>query len=320
MTRQHYLPATYLACFSKDSNSKRRERKLVVGDKRNGRIFIAPASKMCREHDLYTLTDLNVSNMVDESWSYYEKKLATAIDSLIQGTILAEAWADTLIPFVAGLLVRGDDFVKRFKTRLKKIKADTLSIAFSSDNINLARFIEFERMKSSIIGSKWRVSKVFGTDQLITNDIGYTIFQDNTTKEFGIAVPMGLQHVLQIIPKQKKIVAIARNEAWFPIIEYSYLHNRNHVQLNQSIAGVGQRFIFGSNRAFISKYLEVDKQPVQIPEPSDIGFMSGLMAMVHENTWARLITKIAEKPKNDGDAIYIDYPKNFERYLKGHRR
>ena len=149
MTLQHYLPATYLACFSTEDKPERRTRLLAGGDKKDKNIFTSPASKVCGINDLYTLKNYpDNPELIDSMWSFYEKGLALAIDQLITGTIPAITWANTLIPFVTSLLVRGPDFNKRFEGRIKNLG---INRTISPDNTNFARLLENQRLSAWFI-------------------------------------------------------------------------------------------------------------------------------------------------------------------------
>jgi hypothetical protein len=152
MPLHHFLPATYLACFSTDVNPERRQRMLAVGDKKEGKVFNAPASKVCGINDLYTLTENKTNpDLVDSAWTFYEKGLASALDQLIKGTITCQIWANTLIPFVTGLLIRGPDFNERFENRIIRLGVAELA---PSDNTNVARLFENQRLVHSGVNNR----------------------------------------------------------------------------------------------------------------------------------------------------------------------
>lgn len=311
MPYQHFLPATFLACFSTDTTPERRQRMLTVGDTTVGRTFTAPASKVCGVNNLYTLTEeIFNQNIVDNAWTFYEKGLAPALEQLINQTLTCKIWANTLVPFVTGLLIRGPDFNERFEKRLANIGVAEFS---SSDNTNMARLFENQRLSSSVLGAKWIILKARGNEPLITNDLGYAPFLNPLTQDFGIAIPISLDHILIIAPKLKRRIAIGIGGTWWPIIEYMDLPINNHVGLNQTIAGFSRRFIFGPDNDVINSHLFFEKKVPRIPEPIELGFMGGDLAIAHEMTWFRLISAISNPPSHDGDVIFVDYIKNAKR-------
>jgi len=113
-TRHHYLPATFLAGFSEEATLPRRKRRLVQGDKKTRIRSTAPAERLAVIRDLYTLRDPNSEpDLIDRSWASYESRLAECINRLTLGTVDALEWARVLVPFVASLFVRGDDYRSR---------------------------------------------------------------------------------------------------------------------------------------------------------------------------------------------------------------
>lgn len=306
MPLQHFLPATYLACFSTDTNPERRRRILAVGDKEDGKVFSAPASRVCGKNDFYTLADSTDNpDLVDRVWTFYEKGLALAFDQLIQGTIPCSIWANTLVPFVTGLLTRGPDFNQRFESRLADI--GVTPVLGPGDNTNLARLMESQRLSSSVLGAKWIVLRAYGDDPLITNDLGYAPFANPSTHDFGIAIPISLEYILMIAPKLKRKIAIGLGGIWWPIIEHLDLPENDHIGLNQTVASFSQRFLFGPSSDSVSRYLYEQKELTKVPEPEELGFMNGSLARIHEMTWLDLMTTLSTKPAHDGDLLCVNY-------------
>jgi hypothetical protein len=119
MSRQHYIPATYLASFSSQNTAPRRKRIIAQGDRKTGQVIETSAENVAYVKDLYTLVGPDADpKMVDEIWSRYETDLAEAIDKLIDRSLEANEWARILVPFIVGLLVRHPEFNLRFTNRL----------------------------------------------------------------------------------------------------------------------------------------------------------------------------------------------------------
>jgi len=309
MTFQHYIPATFLANFSSDTFEERRKRTVTVGDKRDGSIFTAPVSKIIRINNFYP-------EMVDGTFEYYETRLNTAISQLINRTITCELWADTLIHFVTGLLVRGPDFNERFEDRFEIGKLEEV---IDPENTNFARLLESQRLRSSIIGAKWTVLQVAEEIKLITNDLGYTPYQNPILKELGMAIPLNPNYVLLIAPRRRGKIAVSLGGVWVPIINYSTLSQELACTLNKSIDEIGQRFVIGNNNEDIGKYISIQSTPGAVPEPYELGFMAGGMAMAFEHMWEKLIAVISEPPENDGNYISFDFNKSYGEFIKANR-
>lgn len=309
MTYQHYLPAAFLSNFSSEKNDERRKRKVSVGDKSKGTIFRAPVSTIFGIKDFYP-------QIVDESFNFYEERLNIAIDKLINGTIACDLWANTLIDFVAGILVRGPDFNDRFESRFELA---ALIDKINPENTNYARVFEIQRLRASIIGAKWTVLQVGVENRLITNDLGYTPYQNPLLKELGMAIPINSNNVLLITPRMRGKIAIAHGGNWVPIITYSSITPDLVNSLNKSIDNNAKRFIIGENDEEITKFLTIRITPFTSPEPFDLGFLTGKMAMVFEHMWLKFLGVISKPPNRDGDYIYFDFIKSYEEFMKTHK-
>ena len=310
MPLHHYLPASYIGLFSFEKTIPRRNLKLFAGERRKAKIIHAPAGKLGRVKDFYSLMGKEVdSQLIDNVWSDYESELAKVLDKLIEGSINAVEWARTLVPFIACLMVRGTDFNVRFDRRIMG-----LGVEVSESNTNYARIFELQRLLGPVCVADWIVSSVQGDGDLITNDLGFAPFRYGPTGEIGLSIPISHTHILQIIPKRSRRIVVAKNGEWFPRIRYLDLSPGNHLGLNESLGNIAQRFIFGPDRDLVKTYLyQSDKAP-PIPEPYQLGFISGPLAVVHEFTWHRLIGAIS-KDSNDEDSNKFDL--DFEVLAQG---
>jgi hypothetical protein len=281
MPLHHYLPATYLALFSTDAITQpRRDRRLAAYDKKNHKSFFSSASKLAGINDLYTLTGSDIDNqIVDMCLSGYESCFYIAINQLINHEINALTWASTLVPFVTGLLVRGPDFNTRFVRRLSFIGNDT-----PIDNTNIGRLMEFQRLLAPVAVSSWLVLRILGDDPLITNDLGYAPFINLRTNESGMAIPIGFEYVLVIIPMFRRVLAIENGGEWIPMIRYEHEPPDNHKNLNKILAIHSRRFFFGSSESTIKQYVPNKSQPKYPLEPMQLGFVNGNVARNHEHS------------------------------------
>lgn len=313
MPLDHYLPATYIARFSNDLSGPRRNRRVWAVDKRSGRAFQTSAGNLCAENDFYTISH-NQPRIVDDIFSVYEGSLSESIDNLITRTIDALAWAQTLVPFASGLLVRGRDFDQRFARRLFIAFGAAISSVLrgGTDNTNLARLMEMQRLQASVLGAKWTVVAAAGGLQQITNDLAFNAHLESSSGSKGIAIPIGLHHIVTIIPTTSRhVVAIGRGGKWYPKIEYATMTEAQQDGFNHCLATSAQRFLIGPDEAAVARYANRQNAPPQVPEPSMLGFMSGAMARQYEHTYARLLTALDTPPSIDGEEIYVDFEGNI---------
>ncbi len=313
MPLHHYLPAAYLGEFSKETSLPRRNRRLVVGDKKNNAIFRARAKNIAAINNLYTLVSVkNEPELVDEIWSDYERNLNNAIDSLVNRTLNGSTWGRVLVPFVAAMLVRTPDFDERFSRRLAYLGVSTDILP--EDNTNFARVMDLQRLLGPIAVAKWTVFQISGSGSLLSNDIGYAPFADEPTKEIGIGIPLNKTHLLGLIPKDERVVCTVLDDEWIPNIRYITLYEDNHLQFNQAIAANADRFIFGPDESTIADCLDPSIFNMDRPSPMALGFLSGKMALAHEFTWHRLVPALERNPK---DSDPWDFKFDFEQLKKG---
>jgi hypothetical protein len=290
MPLQHYLPATYLAFFSADlSTLPRRRRILAVGDKKRRTTFSAPAGKLGARNDFYTFTSAERTrpNLVDSVWEAYEGRLAEAIDSLIDGTLSANVWTRTLVPFVAGTLVRGFDFNVRFERRLPFSELSRINVA---DNTNQGRLLELQRLLAPVLAADWEVYEAAGPGDLIVGDVCFAPYYDSRSACYGIAIPLSLRYLLCLKPRTTRAILRFDGKSWRPIIRRNKLDLGVHLNFAKIFATYAVRFIFGSDKETVSSLLTEDCSPA--PEPGQIGFIDSVNAIVHEFTWHSLVSML----------------------------
>jgi len=288
----HYLPAAHLASFSYESTVPRRERHLVAGDLIENHLVHGTAAGFCAEHDFYTLTHhASRPRLLDEIFTRYEHDLPSAIDALIDGSVDARTWARVLVPFVAGLLVRGPDFNTRFSHRLQALGIDS-----STDNTNRARLFELQRLLAPVMAAEWIVLRTTGPGSVIQSDVGYVGFTNVNVGHLGIAFPLRLDRVLVLVPRRAGPIVMESEGRWVPLITHSDLGPGNHLGLNQVLASSAHRFVFGPDEQAITPHLGRATAPSRIPESEELGFIAGTLSVVHEFAWHRLVGVLEKSP------------------------
>ena len=317
MPLHHYLPATFLASFSHDTSTlPRRNRLLWAGDKRQKRKFRAPAARLGAENNLYMLVAAGHDpGMVDKTWDEYEKGLAEAVSLLITGEVDAKTWARVLVPFVTCMLVRGPDFPGRFGRRLSALGIDDVDGGYTpADNANVARLMELQRLLGPVAVDKWVVVRFPEEGSLLTNDLGYAPFQNRARGEAGMAVPLGPSHALSVIPRREGRVAVVWSGIWVPDVEHVDAPPGDRDGLNRAVSAAAQRFMFGPDEELVKQWLRSAPPAPPPPEPGQLGFIDGRMALAHEFTWHRLAPALERDPSDGGP---WDFPLDVERLMRG---
>ena len=317
MPLHHYLPATFLANFSVDTETNpRRKRVIFQGDKETKKIKEVAAENVGAINNLYTLLDNKKEpEIIDAVWKDYEIKIHTTIPRLIVGYDLdAITWIRLLVPFVTCMLVRGPDFNIRFENRINSLLGENkASRILTKDNINRARIIELQRLLFPITASKWIVINTVGEEPLLTNDLGYSPFFHPKALDYGFAIPLNTNHILAISPRKYGEILHFFGNKWRPVIHYRNGAPGNHMDLNLSIATMAQRFIFGPTEEVVRKYLfsvPAGSQPI---EPTEMGLMDGFHLLAYEFTWHRLAIFL-ERNRSSTNAT-DEFPLDFQ-YLQ----
>jgi tetratricopeptide (TPR) repeat protein len=319
MPKHHYLPATFLANFSLDTEKQPRRKSVIFqGDKKTKEIKEVTAESVGKINNLYTLLDYKKDpETIDKIWKDYEYKLNITIPRLIVGHDLdAKTWIRFLVPFVACMLVRGPDFNIRFENRIKSILGEYYSEEFNNkDNTNGARVLELQRLLFPVAAAKWIVINTQGLEPLLTNDLGYCPFIHPQTIDYGMAIPLNVNHVLAISPRKNGEIIRFYGGKWRPIIHYRAGSFGNHEDLNRSIVSMAQRFVFSPTRELLEKYLPQFQNHPRPIEPEQLGFIDGYHSRAYEFTWHRLAIFLEENINNDesGDG----FPLKWDLYING---
>jgi hypothetical protein len=241
--------------------------------------------------------------------STYEPVLHIALDEMIAGTLDARMWAATCVAFVVGLLVRGPDFTKRFERRIEPLVQLMQHMRTPddwADNNSFARMFEQQRLRTPIFCARWLLLETSGRYRQITNDLGYTPFRDMHTGEYGIAIPVGTRHILNLTPRMKRVIALGRDGRWWPTIERGFVHDDNHLQFLHATAAYGRRFIIGPDETTLSRHLTREPPVPYALEPDELGFLSGEAAAKVEMAFLNIFDQLSLPPKSDGAAMILD--------------
>jgi hypothetical protein len=304
MPRDHYLPAAFLGRFTGDSNPNFRKRKLWVLRRGQAAPFNTAAENVGGINDLYTLQDSPYGpDFVDKVWQPYERRLVAALDELANpypSSVDGETWLRVLVPFVAGIFVRGPDFTRRFESNPVVSGA---AEAFGQDakwmrnNTNVARVMAFQWLLSPIMAAQWTVMHCHGRVPVIVSDLGYGNHSLHPSLPPGWAIPIDRQTVLTITPLGdgygRKVLFDAGNGEWRALIEHVHLSPDEHVGLNNVLAAGASEFIAGEIRAAVDAYHATMQQPQPDQGAASLDSLpSHRMQIVHDKEWYRLASVI----------------------------
>ena len=309
MPYQHYIPAAYLANFSKKIEKKRRNSLVWVGDKVNKKnpIRISAVKRVCGQNDIYSPPKGMVKSL-DEIWTY-EAHLSEGIQRLISGDVDVELWLKVLVPFVVSLFIRSNNFDKRFRMRFNVLKFPLERI-----DINSARTIELQRLLCPIMTAKWIVLTVHGEDNLITNDVGFIPFENLLLDHQGFAIPLDKRHILVLVSRRKGVILREWKSSWYPLIEYMDLPKDNQISFNQMISVYANQLIVGESKELIEKYFSIEEPNMLFLEPLSLFQFSGRDLVAFEFSWYQFISFLAGY-QNDRNFSDFSFSENsFKRY------
>lgn len=178
MSKQHYLPASFVGRFSLGRERRLRDRSVWV--QRFGREpYRASASYVAHARSLYeNETD---DGSIDQSWAY-EPRLPGALDALADPSrpLDGRVWAQVLVPFISSLFIRGVDFEKRYTARIPGITGPSTDgspdiLPSWHDNALGSAMIEWQRLLAPTMAAQWIVLHGSGAPILPTNDVAHCL-------------------------------------------------------------------------------------------------------------------------------------------------
>jgi Protein of unknown function (DUF4238) len=307
MARDHYLPAAFLARFSSERTFPLRERRVSILRSEQAQAHrqrvenIGFIKNMYKQHDPHFL----YPNAVDSTWQGYEKRLGEALDTLIDPcvqSVNAEIWLRVLVPFVAGLFVRGPDFTRRYEsTSLVKSVKEEAGEQWSPDSVNAARLIAMRRGLAPVIAARWTILYRSEPQVIITNELGYVNSRDTIgSSSVGWAIPLTPNTILKLTPCPdgygRKMLFCASDGEWRALIERGPMKPKTHIGLNRTVARYARDFMIGPTAQSVESYLTDFRHPSPPDTLTPQAATSHRMQIVHENEWDRLVCAIARDP------------------------
>ncbi len=306
--KQHYLPASFIGRFSNEKKGSLRERTVWMLEKGTSRFVEKKAEDIGYLVNFYLLngTQTIPNSKVDDIWGEYEKKLDSALTALSdfrQNSIDANTWLRVLVPFVASLFVRGPEFVDRFNERevVKEIyQSDFGDENWRKDNTNIARVFEMQRLLTPVIAARWVVMHKHESDPFITNERSFGLFLPPGSETPGIAIPLGKETVLGLIPTWPdagKFILIEKGKRqWRTPIERVYLSGNNFNDFNRTFAETSTNFIIGPSAESVEQYKDLLTNSTGAKIPIEMIWPDHRVMIAHEHEWYRLVGLIKKSP------------------------
>lgn len=249
-TKQHYLPAAYIGNFSNDETKEGRKRLVWVYRKVSDNIYSQITENIAAKKGMYP-------KVIDDSWTYVEKKLQESIKQLItKDQMEASCWI-TMVRFISQLFIRPPEFSIRFKQRFSTL-GDKIQEFINGDSSDYARIFEMQRLYAPIMYSDWKVIHNTSKTPFITNDIGYTLTKDISGK-LGYTIPLNKYSALLItksVYDREWLVPIAYDEFkknWLISgIKHVYCNEKDVLSLNNALLNSSIYEIYCASKYFIT--------------------------------------------------------------------
>ncbi len=266
--KHHFLPAALIGGFSSDTTDPLRNRTIWFRRRGMDRSIPVRAEAKGWILDLYTLRggDGRSAGSIDHMWDLYEPQLPQAIAALVAsdtGSLSADLWVRTLLPFVAGLFVRGPEYVRRFAVTMDKQVPGwraLLSQAQAGDNINYARLIEMQRLIHPFACLEWTVVHCVDSAIAITSDTGYTLMalEADPSRQVGYAIPLRSDTILTLRPGHRHCIVGWHQGQW---IVQGIMHAQGTAddvaKCNDAIASAAISEIYGAAEQLIDRHCQV---------------------------------------------------------------
>jgi tetratricopeptide (TPR) repeat protein len=310
MPRDHYLPASVIGRFATDNAGPARERLVFVLRRGQKTAYQMRAKNIGYAKDLYSVSPElaldGTSTSVDPKLHGYEPALPQALDLLDRSAeIDITTWLRTLVPYVASVFVRGNDFIPRFQERPSVAGASTLN---TSENANAARFIELERLLAPVCCAQWTVLHKAGGESFVLNDLGLIGTTNLSTGEAGWAVPISKDSVLGIFPEQRRPVAQYRAGKWWALIAHGPLNAMAARGFNDATARFATSYLIGPDPQVAERLAPLIGENSDPRNLMESWPFEGKTLRAHAWDWHRLISATAANlaPDELGDLHNID--------------
>ncbi|MBL7492551.1 DUF4238 domain-containing protein [Frankia sp. AgB1.9] len=313
MAKHHYLPATYLGGFSVDTNPVGRKRRVWVLRRGSRQARPTTTENVAAINGYYLLKGGNLPpSMVDELWTAYEADLNSAIKNLADPTarsVQARTWLRVLLPFAAGIFVRGPEFRRRFEeSPLIREVSEALGEdhGWVVDNANGARVRALHRILAPLMAASWTVFHCKGVP-VLTGDLGFANHFFSGYGEGGWVIPLDRKTILAITPKKegasRKILFDFGHGRWLAPIERVHLPVDAHIEFNSCLARVTQEFLVGPTQDSVELMRPALNEPRGVPATMAM-LPSHRMQIVHEFEWHRAVSAIQHP--SDSPALQIN--------------
>lgn len=293
-TKQHFLPACIIGRFSADENRLSRKRHVQVLRRGASHPYLAKASTLCEVNGLYD-GDSFRGGTIDQ-WDY-EQNLTYLFNRMkLGGSPGLDYYVHDLIPYAAGLFMRGPDFQNRLKRRLASSGIDMGLI--SEDNVNVDRLFELQRLLSILLAAEWSCLHTPYGMRFVLGDLG--LCRTTIEGESAWVAPIDPELALMIRARKKGHIADyrSRDHLWIARVEHLQLHEEATERVNRNTMRQSQHLCIAEQPTdFIDELTDRDQDDNVAAAETAFGITSSFTVhemVEHEFEWYGLSRIAAE--------------------------
>lgn len=287
---QHRLPATILAQFAPQILSPARLSKVFVKRRSASRVSQQSAEKLTVENNVYDIDDFLFAQSfkggsLENVWHVYENNLARLLAFLknsfeTHSDVTVDQYiVQTMIPYMAGVAVRGSDFDERVRNMQPNINADGL---------NGRRILAWQRAQTAIFHSRILYFRPFPGRKFITNDAGYFVSQiwDG---------PEGLCAIFPVTPElafgftrsgEPSFRPSTDSKGQFFVEEVSF---KAHFPAEIEVSRFAYREIYGAGKAQLEDIELMSQRPMDLLTPQNVMMLGGALPEIEMIYWRRAV-------------------------------
>lgn len=305
MAKDHYIPAAFMGRFSDETKSRSRYQRVWVFRRGADHPRRQRPENIGHKANLYgdDLYDATVDNI----WKGFEQRLGATLSALCRGeNISADNWLRVLVPFVASIFIRGNDFGGRFERRYDQRDKSFDSVFTCSPNST--RLQEFQRLIPTILTAYWLLYSKSGGVPFVSNDLAIAMHRDAALgRRPGWIIPVGPNHALGPFPLPGRELVRWDGHGWNATIERRTIDRSYAPKINNCLAHCSQEFILGGSELEVIRAASYFPDHPPTPETIFERWQASLdVRLAHEYEWHRLVTAVT-KPLDELDATDLQH-------------
>lgn len=247
-TNQHFIPAAYLGRFSVEAEGRARKRTVWARNTQAPNSFPSRAENLASQIGLYDVEDASMGQgrTADIAWAY-ESGLPGALDQLADAgaPLDGEVWTTVLVPFVAGLFVRGPNFQQLFQARFPE-NFDAAVLKSREDNATAARLIELQELLAPVMTAHWTVLHFSKSVDLVTSDTGWAAA--TTPVGDSYVVPLDCHTALALTPAIRRLILGRTDASWKAEVNHVQVNNHEATRLRRAIGAFAWHAVYGPTK------------------------------------------------------------------------